>query len=274
MLRLQARSAPFLTALLVLAVVALAGVTPVFAGAWPMPAGKGQSITTLTWQGAHRGFDRNGKAGITLGFEKFESAIFLEYGLTSHWTLVARPAAQSVRLRTGATVDEAQGYAASELSLRRALPGLGQWVLAVQTGLFIPGNVENGFDKPLGESGLDWEARLLAGRPLHIGGRHGFADLQIAWRQRSRDAGNEVRIDGTLGANVSRRVQVHLQSFTIIGRPSTSPGIRTVDSLKGQFSTVWFFRADQGLQISFSRALAGRNVVRDSGVTLGWWRRF
>ncbi len=263
-----------LLAQLVWAILALSGPRSAFAGAWPMPAGRGQSIATLTWQGASRGFDRHGKARIDLGFSKFESALFIEYGLTQHWTLVARPAAQTVRLRTGDTIDEAQGYAASELSLRRALPGRGPWVFAAQAGLFIPGNVENGFDKPLGESGLDWEARLLAGRPLRVGGRQGFTDLQMAWRQRSRGSGNEVRIDTTLGVTLSRHVQVHLQGFTLIGRPPSRPGLRTVDSFKGQASAIWFFQDGQGLQLSFSRALAGRNVVRDSGITLGWWRRF
>ncbi len=239
-----------------------------------MPAGHGQSITTLTWQGGHRGFDARGKARIDLGFQKFESAIFVEYGLTERWTLVVRPAAQTVRLRTQGTVDEARGYGASELSLRRALPGRGKWVLAVQAGLFIPGNVENGFDKPLGESGLDWEARLLAGRPLRIGRRQAFTDVQLAWRQRAREAGNEIRLDTTLGLSLSRRMQLHLQGFTLIGRPSPSPGVRTIDSIKGQVSTLWFFKNGQGLQLSVSQALAGRNVVRDRGVTLGWWRRF
>ena len=263
----------FLAALLAIA-FELAGTQPGRCGAWPMPAGKGQSISTLTWQSASVGFDQNGRARPDLHFEKFESAVFFEYGLTSQWTLVARPAAQTVHLRTGSTVDQAQGFAASELSLRRALPGPGHWVLAVQAGLFIPGNVENGFDKPLGESGLDQELRLLAGHAFKWRGRDGFVDIQGAYRQRSRGSGDEWRLDVTAGAMLSSHVQLLAQSFAIIGRPSRRPGFRTVDSLKGQLGGVWFYQQNRGLQLSLSRTLYGRNVVRDTGLSIGWWRRF
>ena len=109
---------------------------------------------------------------------------------------------------------------------------------------------------------------------MRIGRRQAFTDVQLAWRQRAREAGNEIRLDTTLGLSLSRRMQLHLQGFTLIGRPSPSPGVRTIDSIKGQVSTLWFFKNGQGLQLSVSQALAGRNVVRDRGVTLGWWRRF
>ncbi len=245
-----------------------------YAGAWPMEKGKGQSITTFTWQGGAKGFDRHGKARVDLSFQKYENAVFVEYGVTEKWTVVARPAVQNVRLRFDEVVDQAKGLGATELSMRRALPGWRQWVISAQAGAFIPGSVENGFDKPLGQSGLDWEVRALAGRPLKLADRPGFLDLQLAFRERSRGSGNEVRLDTTLGSQLSRRLQVHVQSNIVVGMPSSRPDIRTVDSLKAQASAVWFFKRKTGLQLSLSRTLLGRNVVRDSGLTLGFWQRF
>jgi hypothetical protein len=245
-----------------------------YAGAWPMEKGKGQSISTFTWQGGVRGFDRNGKARVDLSFQKYENAIFLEYGLTKHWTIVARPAVQNVRLRFADAVDQAKGLGATELSMRRALPGWKQWVFSAQSGAFIPGSVENGFDKPLGQSGLDWEVRALAGRSLKMADHPGFVDLQLAFRERSRGSGNEVRLDTTLGSQLTRRMQVHLQSNIVVGMPSSRPDIRTVDSFKAQASAVWFFKRKSGVQLSVSRTLIGRNVVRDSGLTVGFWQKF
>ncbi|PHS23189.1 MAG: hypothetical protein COA85_10170 [Robiginitomaculum sp.] len=252
----------------------IACVARAYAGAWPMEKGKGQSISTFTWQGGMHGFDRHGKARVDLSFQKYENAIFMEYGLTEKWTVVARPAVQNVRLRFEDVVDQAKGLGATELSLRRALPGWKKWVLSAQAGSFIPGSVENGFDKPLGQSGLDWEVRALAGRSLNMAGRHGFVDLQLAFRERSGGSGNEIRLDTTLGSQITRRMQVHLQSNIVVGLPSSRPDIRTVDSFKAQASAVWFFRRKTGVQLSLSRTLTGRNVVRDSGLTLGFWQRF
>jgi hypothetical protein len=245
-----------------------------FAGAWPMPKGKGQSITTFTWQGATRGFDKHGKAKVDLSFQKYENAIFLEYGLTRYWTVVARPAVQNVRLRNADVVDEAQGLGATELSMRRALPGWKHWVLATQVGAFVPGRVENGFDKPLGQRGLDWEVRALAGRSFLFANRPGFLDVQMAFRERARGTGNEMRMDTTLGHMLTRHLQVQIQTNLVVGLPSTRPDIRTVDSLRGEVSAVWFFRRNYGVQLSASHIMAGRNVVRGSGYTLGFWRRF
>ncbi|MDQ7019018.1 MAG: hypothetical protein Q9M33_07610 [Robiginitomaculum sp.] len=209
-----------------------------------------------------------------MSFQKYENAVFLEYGLTEKWTVVARPAVQNVRLRFEEVVDQAKGFGATELSVRRALPGWKQWVISAQSGAFIPGSVENGFNKPLGQSGLDWEVRALAGRSLKLAKRPGFVDLQLAFRERSRGSGNEVRLDATLGGQVTRRMQVHLQSNIVVGIPSSRPDIRTVDSLKAQASAVWFFKRKTGLQLSLSRTMVGRNVVRDSGLTLGLWQKF
>ncbi len=270
----QNLAAIFLVGAVGVCVCASAGVQPAFAGAWPMEAGKGQSISTMTWQGSTRGFDRRGEASVDLSFQKFENAVFLEYGLTENWTVVARPALQNVRLRVGDVVDEANGFGATEFSVRRVLPGWEKWVLSAQTGVFMPGEVENGFNKPLGQNGLDWEIRALAGRSLEFAGRPGFVDIQAAFRERSHGAGNEVRLDMTLGSMAMSRVQLHFQSFIVIGLPSSRPGIHTVDSFKTQLSGVWFFKESQGLQLSLSRTLSGRNIVRDTGMTIGFWQRF
>ncbi len=243
-------------------------------GAWPMEKGKGQTISTLTWQGARRGYDRHGKALVDLSFQKYENAIFLEYGLTSRWTIVARPALQTVRLRTADIIDEANGFGATELSIRRALPGWKKWVFSVQSGAFIPGSVENGFDKPLGQRGLDWEVRALAGQAVRLNGKPAFIDLQLALRERSRGSGDEIRFDATFGWMFVRDLQLQLQSNIVVGLPSSRSAIRTIDSLKTQASFVWFYKQNNGLQISVARTIAGRNAVRDTGITLGFWKRF
>jgi hypothetical protein len=244
------------------------------AGAWPMPKGRGQVISTFTWQGAARGFDRQGNARVDLLFQKYENALFMEYGLTDSWTVIARPAIQNVNLRFDSTVDAANGLGATELSIRRFLAQKKSWVLSMQAGGFVPGSVENGFDKPLGQKGLDWEVRALAGRSLLVMGRPGFLDIQAAFRERSFGSGNEIRLDSTLGIDLSRRLQLLGQANIVIGLPSSRPSIRTVDSIKTQAGLVWFYRPRRGLQVSLSSTFMGRNVERDTGLTIGFWRRF
>ncbi len=239
-----------------------------------MEAGKGQSISSFTWQGTTRGFDGKGKANVDLSFQKYENSIYIEYGLSDNWTLVARPAFQTVRLRTGDIVDEADGLGATELSIRRALGNVGEWVVSAQTGAFIPGRVENGFNKPLGQRGLDWEIRALAGRSFRVAGRPGFVDFQLGFRERAQGSGNEIRLDSTYGMMATPKLQFLLQSFIVVGIPSSRRAIKTNDSLKTQIGGVWHFNNDTGAQLSLARTLIGRNVVRDTGVTLSWWKRF
>lgn len=254
--------------------IANSGAKPILAGAWPIAAGKGQSIHSFTWQGSTRGFDNKGRARVDLSFQKYENSVFIEYGLTSNLTLVARPAFQDVRLRTGDVIDEAQGFGATELSLRRLVHGGKKWVISGQAGVFVAGSVENGFDRPLGEKGLDWEVRALAGRSLNWLGQPGFVDLQLGFRERARGSGNEIRFDATYGTYVTPRLQILLQSFFVAGIPSTRATIRTTDSVKAQLGGVWFINDTNGLQLSLARTFLGRNVVRDTGVTLSWWKRF
>ncbi|PHS27849.1 MAG: hypothetical protein COA84_03575 [Robiginitomaculum sp.] len=239
-----------------------------------MPKGRGQIISTFTWQGAARGFDRQGNARVDLLFQKYENALFIEYGLTDRWTVIARPALQNVHLRFENTVDAANGLGATELSIRRVLAQKGPWVMSIQAGGFVPGSVENGFDKPLGQKGLDWEVRTLAGRSLQVMGRPGFLDVQAAFRERSLGSSNEIRLDSTFGVDLSRRIQLLGQANIVIGLPSSQPAIRTVDSIKAQAGLVWFYRPRRGLQVSLSRTFMGRNVVRDTGVTIGFWQKF
>ncbi len=148
------------------------------------------------------------------------------------------------------------------------------WVLSGQAGAFIPGSVENGFDKPLGQRGMDWEVRALAGRSFQLAQRHGFADVQIAFRERSHGSGNEVRLDTTLGRMMANRMQFLIQSNIVVGLPSARENIRTVDSIKGQVSAIWYFTHIYGVQFSVAKTLVGRNVVNDTGFTVGLWRRF
>ena len=148
-------------------------------------------------------------------------------------------------------------------------------VVSLQAGAFIPGNVENGFNEPLGQGGLEWEFRALAGRSFAVAGHNAFADIQLAYRSRARRADDEIRASATVGYYPKPNLLLMGQAFTVHGLPSAHDNIQTIANLKVQFGGVWFFSSGQnGIQIAGARTLYGRNVIRDTGLTLSWWHKF
>ena len=114
--------------------------SPAEAGAWTRPAGKGLIISSAS----HHQFDLQAEG---FGYSKFESSVYLEYGLTDRFTLQGRLAQETrfhqsrVTLNKGGSVvhlsvnSVSHALGESELGIRSRLAMTRGWTVSAQTSL-------------------------------------------------------------------------------------------------------------------------------------------
>ena len=240
------------------------------AGAWPMPEGHVQSISSVSYDAAERVFGPAGlDDGAPLDFSKVEASVFVEWGVSDRLTLVFQPVAQSVTIETDdGGVESQSGAASSQIGARWLLAEGRPGVFSAQASLVAPGEVENVIDAPLGEGGLAAEARLLAGR----GWSGGFLEAQAGYRWRGGEYADELRLDASVGLRPTENWQVIAQSFSTIAAEEIRPD-REVESHKAQLSVVRNLTDVWAIQVGARGSYAGRNTVDERGVFVSMWLR-
>ena len=277
-------------------VVCLSHGTVSHAGAWTLPKGEGQIISTVTRSKAANAFDANRKRGARVDFAKLDQAFYLEYGIKDNLTLVASSAVQDIQYISRDGPQAYSGLGTSRLGLRVKLPSTGAWTYAVQPSLVIPDGGETVPDADLGRGGYGGELRVLAGRNLKIFSKAAFLDLQSAIDYRTGEAPEQVSFDATLGIKAAGELQVIGQIFgqyTTQGQFGRDVVLEN-DSLKLQGSIVYPLgrvskkrRAGddeiespkssitrRSLQFGAFQTVLGKNTVKQSGVFVGLWERF
>ena len=252
-------------------------LTPdVHAGAWSLPKGDGQIISTITYANARRAFDTDRKTGAVVDFLKTDQGVYLEYGLTGRATVVVSGALQDISYISREGPQQYSGLGTSRIGLRYGLKQTGRWVLAVQPSLVIPAGGETVPDADLGRGGLGGELRMLAGRNITIAKRPGFLDVQAAFDYRSGDGPEQASMDVTLGVDIAPKIQIIGQAFAQYTTQG-SFGVDQVlenDSLKLQGSIVYKYGKRSALQFGAFSTVIGRNTVQQKGVSIGLWERF
>ena len=246
------------------------------AGAWTLPKGEGQIISTITHSIARRAFDEGRKSGAVVDFIKTDQGLYIEYGILDRATVVVSGALQDISFISREGPQQFSGLGTSRIGLRYGLQKRGAWVLAMQPSLVIPAGGETVPDADLGQGGLGGELRVLAGRNLTIAKRPGFLDVQAAFDYRSGDAPEQASTDVTLGVDVTPKIQVLGQAFAQYTTQG-SFGVDQVlenDSLKLQASIVYKYGKRSALQLGAFSTVIGRNTVQQKGVSIGLWQRF
>lgn len=248
----------------------------VWAGAWPMPKGAGQIITTTVYDTAKRGFDGEGRNSQDVSFSKVETSFFAEYGLTDRVTLVGITALQEVDYLAASGRERFNGFGDTELGVRYNLYSDGKTVLSLQPSFVFAGGGENIPDADLGGGENSLELRGLFGRNGFIGSRAYFVDVQAAHRMRFGDDPAGWRIDVTAGLRTSQKTQVFVQGFFSENneRLQSQDIILPTESLKAQFSCLYHVDSKTSYQIGAFQTLQGKNIVKERAVTLGVWYRF
>jgi len=241
------------------------------AGAWSQNPREGIVISTTDYTTAAERFDDNGKLSGALNFEKTEQRIYGEIGLAPQWTLVGQASFQDVILFDGAEKFRYIGPGVLRTGLRRELTESGpeRWALQADVGYTRGG--EFVADGDLTYERMTSNFRVLYGR----GWERAYLDVQAGYELRFGDVPDTWELDVSAGYDIDERFSL---AGAVYGR-STDSGridadvIGASDSVKIKGSALFRWRGTT-YEIGAIGTVAGKNHVRDRGVTVAIWRKF
>jgi protein XagA len=262
--------------------------------AWTREAGRWFSAHTLTTYRTNHFIDDNGTSLRQPAFAKQEWNGYFEYGWRDSVTVGAnlflhRLAADYRRYEaTSPTIvhgtDENHGLADSEFFLRKRLwQGVAfgnQAVVSVQPLIKLPSLYEAGGDPRSGTEDFDAELRLQGGMNFDFLGRSHFSTVELAYRKRMGEWGDQYRVDATLGFTLTPQFTLLMQQFLtqrVDGSTRTVSGsgeVSDYDLTKAQISLVYRVNATTRLQLGGFRHIHARNTGDGEGMLLSLWKEF
>ena len=248
------------------------------AGAWTLPAGRGQVIVTGTFLKADRYFDAQGRTIRGPDYRKFEATAFIEYGLTDALTAIVSPQLLATRVAVP-TPAEYTGLGYTEIGARYRIIDRDGWVVSTQAIAAFPGptNPLNPAEVCCADKYAD--ARILIGKSFMLGRWPSFVDAQAAYRLRAGVASDEVRLDLTVGVRPLPQWLFLAQSFNVLATNGLAGGgllglLSGTRYHKVQVGAVWDFADDWSLQVAGVATLLGKNAPLERGLVSGLWYRF
>lgn len=248
---------------------ALAGADHATAGAWTQPEGQAQAIATLAYSFAVDAFDQDGRAVAVEPFEKLEARLYAEYGLSDWATIAVQPVIR--RKEQGAEM--VSGLGRLDLGLRTRLWRDDFSIVSVEGAISAPGASDE--LAPLNGGDTDWEidARVLYGRGFSLGWRQGFADVQAGYRFRFDEPADELRLDMTVGLDVTEQSFAMVQSFNRLSVGAARFPFTETQEHAVALSTVYRLNGNWSLQAGTQVTAYGRNVLREQGFFISLWQK-
>jgi protein XagA len=243
------------------------------AGAWTLPQGSGQLVTTVTASTSTSVFDDAGALTSTPRYNKLDADALLEYGVTSELTAMLQPGLQHIDI-AAPTSAERTGLDYTEFGARYRFWQNSDWVLSGQALVEIPGTTATSNPAAIGYTDVQADFRVLLGHNFMLGAMPAFVDLEVAQHQRGDGAPNEFRADATLGVQVAPRWMVLAQSFNVVSEGSGSPVFGSYEYFKLQLSAVYALTPSWSLQGGGFTTYAGTNSLQENGAIFGIWYRF
>mgnify|MGYP003343020360 CR=1 FL=1 len=243
------------------------------AGAFMQPVGGWQIIQTLRFTGSATGFGADGRITPLPLYQKYELQTYLEYGLTDWLTLIAQPTLSRI-FADGNPWGLALGITSVEAGARAKIAQFNDIVFSAQATAKIPTARDRTNPALFGNTGEEFDFRLLAGKPFELAGFTGFVDAQSGSRLRRDGPPDEIRLDLTIGFRPLPRLTFLAQSFNIIAPSAGQPGFPAMRQHKIQGSLVWDLSQSVSLQSGLFTTIASRKARREQGFVSGFWYRF
>lgn len=251
----------------------LSGSGAAFAGAWTLPAGKGQLILTSLASFAAGAFGSGSAREPAPDHQKFEAQALLEYGVTDRFTAIAMPSLQEIAIATP-TAARRRGLGYSEFGGRYRVFEFGGWVASGQASVRIPGTNATSNPAALGYTDPEFDIRALIGTSFGLFGFPAFANIEAAHRVRGGRPPDELRADITFGVQASSRLLLLLQSYNVISEGAGAPPFASYAYAKLQVSAVYALTPSLSLQAGAVTTYTGHNALQENALVFGVWYRF
>lgn len=251
------------------------------ASAWALEPSKAQLILTGAYSSANTLNDRNGRPIDLQTFTKSDSRLYLEFGLFKNLMMIGQGGYQFIEFNgAGSEVDFA-GFSETKLGLQYQIKrkeGLAASVLASYVA-------DGGLDNPrlnLGGRNNEVELRALYGRSkaLKPGGSTAWAwfyDVQLGTRYDLKS--NRIsrwQMDLTAGIKPTEKWMGLMQIYGLSINKQENEGffIPGTKQAKLELSLAYQIKPGQYVQFGGLHTFAGRNVVKETGLFTGLWRKF
>lgn len=260
-----------------LAFALLSAPSVAWAGAWTMPDGTGQWLTTLTVASSTHYLEDPGSLVSTPRYDKDELSALIEYGVTDRLTAIINPGLQHIDI--AAPIDaQRTGLGYTEFGARYALLENQDrsWVFSGQATVRIPGTTNTSNPAAIGYTDVESDVRLLLGHSFTLAGLPSFIDVEAAERVRTAGLPSEFRPEGTFGVWVNPRWLLLAQSLNVISEGSGNIDYTggSYDYEKLQLSAVYKLTPVWSLQGGGYVTYAGRNALQENALIFGVWRQF
>lgn len=211
-------------------------------------------------------------------FERLESDLYLEFGLTSAVTLGAKAVYGTSWLTRNGAVETISGF--SEVG------GFGQYELrrtaadafSLRLSVIAPSDLGAGVRQGLQSDGVDVETAALYGRNLSSGPVKTFLALNAGYRKRFGDAADQLRAQATLGAEPGERWLLLADIFVERSLRNATDGGADFDIIKVQPSIVYRFgegpKRRWAAQAGMTEEIAGRNLSLGRAAFVSLWSAF
>jgi len=257
----------------VLVVVAIPGTA--YAGAWNLPPGEGQIISTFNYSQADDAYTDIEGLDTAVEFTKSELRVFYEHGLTKHITAVVSAAHQTIGFEGLQSSINFSDFDKTELGLRYEIIRREGLAVSLQ-GSYILGGGPPESILDIGSRKDTFELRGLWGQSKEFENYVIFFDAQAAIRARNTERIEDWRTDLTLGWNDKKKWMALLQGYytqrASFGRDGIVVPIQK--RTKVQASLVYEYKKNRLVQLGYLQTLGGRNIVKESTLSLGTWIRY
>lgn len=237
----------------------------------PQNKSQGQVIATFYYSNSDKGWDRNGRSIDIADYQKVELYLLAEYRATDELTLIATPSFRNVSVEDG---DDTRGLGYTELGARYDLAAGEGWTVAAQGTVRIPGSTRQDNLAQVGNTNMEYDARLRGTYGFAVGLDSAFIDVQTSYRFRAGDPPNEFHGDVTVGYRPVSDLLLMAQSFNTI---SDGRGAGIFDRYRYhnvQLSAVKDVGNGVSIQAGWLGTVAGENALRERGFFGGLWVRF
>lgn len=247
-----------------------------FADAWPRGSGTIYVHSGLAQARATEAFDPIG-ARIPFpgrGGAQQRASLYIEAGMSDHLTLVANLPYQRVTARGFFNDFTTTGLADLDLRLResrRTAAG----VVALEAGAMIPLGYDRTDFPQLGSGRAEPIVNFAYGTSV-AALPEGFASLQIGYRWRAREIGDELPWSAKVGAFPHKRLGIFAfargwQSRGDFGTARTTYALETASSEETRAGAELYVHATRSFDVNatWSRTLGGLNTAISSEVSVG-----
>ena len=244
-----------------------------FGGAWTYPEGTGQAILTLDDGEGAVMYKHDGVTRAIAKETRAEASLYLEYGLHEWLTAVLLGGLEDYSL-SAPVGDAYHGTDYSGAGLRARLFSSESFVWSAQATGLIPGAREPSRPAQAGNTGFDFDARMLGGYSASIGDWPSFVDASLGYRTRGGGPPGEWHADITFGSHIRADTMILAQLFNTISQGSGAEEFPANRTHVAEASVVYDFNAEWSVQIGLYATIKAVNSNRENGIIVAVWRRF